>query len=169
MGYCHEFYFTKDVGIFDKKVLEKINRVLSSFHKKKLIQFGFDNSNLPVAEDKAIRFNGVGEKGYESFYLTPGTTEYNFIKTGSSHPREYDLVVCIVLLILKAHYKDDFYLNSDGFYKPIESNWLQAIKYVNKVFKKSKFKLAIENETVKSIQILDCEEKRDEKEIKSNC
>ena len=154
MGYCHTFWFKEKVKRFDEKLLVKIKVITDSFYKKEVIQFESDNDSEPIVTEKEIRFNGKGDKGYETFYLTPETVKYSFIKTGGTEPKEYDLVVCLVLLIFKLYYKDNFALNSDGFYPPIEGSWLKAIKYINKVCKKTTIRLEdVAGESNKTIRI----------------
>lgn len=143
MGICHEFWFNKPMKKFDPEVIEMINGVLNSFHKKGLIQLSTKEEEKPVCDEKEICFNGKGDKGYESFFLTPKTKNYHFIKVGAWQSNEYDIVVCIVLLLLKVHYGDKFYLNSDNFCPPKEDAkvWFRAIKYVNTIFKEPKVRL----------------------------
>lgn len=150
MRYCHEYYFKKDVKEFDNKLIEKVGRVLDSFYKKNLISLSFTSKEKPIVNKREIRFNGRGGNGCENFVLTPSTLEYSFTKTNL---RKYDIVVCIVLLLIKIHYKDDFHFSSDGFFMEVQDNWFKAVKYVNKVFKRTAVKFQVKDNRIDSIQV----------------
>jgi len=132
MGYTHYFGFNEKQELFDREVLKKIKKVTYCFYDKKVIQAEDDNPDKPIANPKEISFNGLGEYGHESFYLTPSiSASMSFTKTAH---KPYDLPVCIILLILKVHYQDKFELGSDGFYGELDENWKKAISYVNKIY-----------------------------------
>ena len=79
-----------------------------------------DNGNtLPIASEKEILFNGIGEDAHETFvFRCPEIAEGNggdpalrdFCKTAR---KPYDLPVCLVLLTLAAH-MPNLELASDG-------------------------------------------------------
>ena len=145
MGYCHEYYFLKEVDEFDIDLLDKVGRVINSFYKKGVICKSRNVLNEPIVNKRMIRFNGI--KGCEDFILTPNTKQYHFTKTNL---RKYDLVVCIVILLTKIKYKNLFYFDCDGFYTGELYNWLKAIKYVNKMYKRPK--LILKNNIINTLQ-----------------
>lgn len=150
MDYCHEYYFKEDIKEFDNKLIEKVGRVLDSFYKKNLISLSFISKEKPIVNSNEIRFNGRGGNGCENFVITPQTLEYSFTKTNL---RKYDIVVCIVLLLLKIHYSDEFHFSSDGFFIEVQDNWFKAVKYVNKLHKKTRVKFIVKDNKVDTIQV----------------
>ncbi|MGF7058692.1 hypothetical protein [Brassicibacter mesophilus] len=131
MGYTHYFNFKEKQNMFDEEVLKKLKKVTYCFFNKGIIQAENDNPEKPVVTPREIVFNGIGEEGHETFYLTPDTIESNFCKTAH---KDYDFPTCVILLILKVHYQDIFELRSDGFYGELDENWRKAITYVNKLY-----------------------------------
>lgn len=129
MGYTHTFRFTKvqeDINVFCLMDIEEI------FDRHK------DIVEVIQIDYSTIHFNGKGNYGYEDFYITSDMTEVNFCKTNG---KEYDIVVCEVLLALKAYYYEEFEFSSDGFYiskqeyqEEIFDNetWNKAFEIVNK-------------------------------------
>ena len=58
-----------------------------------------------------IRFNGVGEDGHETFYLSPDESGWGFCKTAR---KPYDIVVVAILSMLDEYLGDKFEWRSDG-------------------------------------------------------
>lgn len=128
MGYTHTFRFTKvqeDINVFCLMDIEEI------FDRHK------DIIEVKQLDLKGLCFNGKDEYGYEDFYLTPDMIEIHFCKTNE---KEYDIVVCEVLLALKAYYYQEFDFSSDGFWvskydwdkKKLNKTWNKAFEILNK-------------------------------------
>ncbi len=64
----------------------------------------------PIVNANRISFNGVEDDSYETFQLTPETTDFEFCKTAR---RPYDPIVVEVLKIAKKHHPQ-LKLSSDG-------------------------------------------------------
>lgn len=105
MGYTHYFELKADLT---DEVLRDVERVIEKYPD---LVLECDCDEPPLVSKELIRFNGRGENGHETFFLTPHY--YAFCKTNK---KPYDLAVCEVLLILKHYYRDDFELSSDGFW-----------------------------------------------------
>ena len=137
MGYTHYWDISKDVKEISKECLKDIKKVLQKH--KGIIQFESDNTKKPIVNKKEIRFNGIGGDGYETFnVLMPDALKkegkrcdeglyFNFCKTAK---QPYDVVVCEVLLLLKADLKDKIKVSSDGFSHDscsFDGSWDKAI------------------------------------------
>jgi hypothetical protein len=107
-----------------------------------------DDSKPPVICKNLIRFNGIGDDAYETFYQSYKSRENSqggmgFCKTAH---KPYDMAVCEVLLILKYHYPEEFELSSDGFVsKQLEKNWKKALTNVKE---KLGFNMKYDGETM---------------------
>jgi len=131
MGYTHYFELKEELT---EEVLNDVRRVLNKYPE---LRFECDSDEPPVVSREYIRFNGVGEDGYETFYVEPFRRE--FCKTNREF---YDLPVCEVLLVLKYYYGDSFDLSSDGFWVNKEEfergelggNWGIALENVRDEF-----------------------------------
>lgn len=73
-----------------------------------------DPKRAPVVTRTFIRFNGVGDQGYETFWINRTDREWNFCKTGPWDARPYDPVVVSVLVEIKRILGEGFRLSSDG-------------------------------------------------------
>lgn len=84
----------------------------------------------PTVGDALVRFNGRGNKGYETFFFPRTVLD---LRTASMHDgrvfgfcktekRPYDLVVASVLLAAKYHFGDDILIDSDGD----DEEWTEA-------------------------------------------
>lgn len=123
MGYTHYFEL-KDKEIH-QKAIDDINAILKDYD---FLSFEVDQKLPPIITPTHIRFNGnTNETGHETFVIGPNI-EWTFCKTNG---KAYDLPVCIVLLILKYHHKDNFYLSSDGFSDnpdDYDDGWIAALE-----------------------------------------
>ncbi len=137
MGYTHYWELKKDSPKLSKGCMEDINKVMKEY--KNIIQYEEDNKKKPIITNTLIRFNGIGEDGHETFYFeTPPKEDkhsgfrkdgfqFNFCKTAR---KPYDIVVCKLLLILKAELQDNMKLSSDGFSNcevSFDGEWNKAI------------------------------------------
>jgi len=139
MGYTHYFELRKGEYKLSKKCLVDIKKVITKY--KKIIQYESDDNRDPIVTEELIRFNGIGKNGHETFFIRipPIESDYskfekgflfNFCKTAR---KPYDIVVCEVLLILKAELQDKMKLSSDGFSNSIcafDGAWSDAIENI---------------------------------------
>ena len=122
MGYTHYWRLKKDCKKLSIRCVNDIKTILEKH--KDIIQYESDVKKKAVIKDTLIRFNGIKEEGHETFYFqVPPKAEsyqkfdekgflFNFCKTAR---KPYDIVVCKVLLILKAELGKKMILSSDGF------------------------------------------------------
>lgn len=77
------------------------------------IQWDEDVEKEPEIGGEVIRFNGAGEDGHKTFFITRNTTvsKFNFCKTAG---KPYDEVVCAVLAIVDYHARGVLEIGSDG-------------------------------------------------------
>lgn len=120
MGYT-TYWNTDDWNSRDvagwKKAIPIIKKILKKYTD--IIRHEFNSDCLAVANKKQIRFNGIGEDGYETFIIANSAKQndmghnpgFGFCKTAR---KPYDIVVCEVCLVLKA-FCPHFKLSSDGF------------------------------------------------------
>ena len=109
MGYVHTYGLTKSIHEITSEALTKIQEVVEKY--KDILRLECDKDENPVVTDKVIRFNGYGDKGYETFYFSVKEL-YHFCKTNT---KDYDMPVSIILLLL-FYYIPEFKLSSDGFW-----------------------------------------------------
>jgi hypothetical protein len=118
------------------KDIKKVREVIGT-----PIQREYDDSRSPVANDNLIRFNGIGEEGHETFYVSrvyspdfkqyheDGKRLFQFCKTAY---KPYDTLVCCCLVILNHYFGDSFVVSSDG---EIDSpDWKEAKKVCQECF-----------------------------------
>jgi len=139
MGYTHYWRLKKGKYYLTEKCLEDIKEVIEEH--KDIIQYEDDDNRKPIAKINEIRFNGIGKDGHETFSITVPPKEdkiskfqngfmFNFCKTAR---KDYDIVVCKILLILKAHLKGKMILGSDGFSNyelSFDGCWNEAIEKI---------------------------------------
>lgn len=97
------------------------------------IQLAFEDTIPEQAEvsDTQIRFNGVGNNGYETFILKKqikNKDQFNFCKTARM---PYDTAVGLVLLIAKKHAPNSIRVSSDGDW---EFDWNEIKEAYHKIF-----------------------------------
>ncbi len=126
MGYTH--YWTDD-GASDTLPAEAvtlIKQITDRAYQQGLIQREHDDPRPPLATAQAVRFNGVGEEGHETFqFATANRGAYGFCKTAR---KPYDDVVMRVLLIL-GYYRDGLVIRSDGAF---DQEWAEALTWFNR-------------------------------------
>ena len=81
-------------------------------------------SGPPHADDQAIIFNGIGDKGYETFYL-PRDSEFKFLFCKTSN-KPYDLAVMATLLLVHHHMPHRYSIRSDG----VRDDWKPAQDFI---------------------------------------
>lgn len=133
MGYTH--YWNLNSNVLKDEVLEDVRQILNEY--RDIVQLDENDAQEPIVNNYLIQFNGIGEKGYETFVVEPGGI--SFCKTNL---RPYDLVVCEVLLVLKHHHGMNFDLDSDGFWvtqadfyeERFDGYWNEALENVRRKF-----------------------------------
>lgn len=78
----------------------------------------------PVFSETEIRFNGVGDNGHETFYLSPEMRDFEFCKTAC---KPYDTAVVAVLCLLAHH--TDVRVSSDGD----PSDWEAGLAFAKRI------------------------------------
>ncbi|HCL4447236.1 TPA: hypothetical protein N2D16_002841 [Clostridium botulinum] len=141
MGYTHCFYFEKFIGDkFDNNLLKDVKKVIKKYSS--ILRYEIGSTEMPIVNDSLIYFNGINEdNGYETFILEPTALDFTFCKTAR---RGYDLPVCEILLLFKFYYKNNFYLDSDGFdfdkdgfdfkIDKYDCSWKEAFKNIEEMF-----------------------------------
>lgn len=132
MGYTH---YWKVKGELPLNAINDIKKIIPEY--RDIIQFEEDDNSEPLISKELIHFNGIGEDGHETFCIQPN--DEDFCKTNE---KPYDMPVCISLLILKHHLKEDMGLSSDGFWvtkedfikRKLDGYWNKAIEYVKQKF-----------------------------------
>ncbi len=164
IGYTH-YWEIKKTPFFKSfsSALPDIEKVIEQH--KDIIQYESGNPMPPLVTKNLIRFNGIGQDAYETFLfefpVNPKTGNcasqsgyyFDFCKTAH---RPYDIVVCKILLILKAYLGDDLTVNSDGFYndtKNFYGMWEAAICEV----KNMGYKIETKSSPRIGTQYFDCE------------
>ena len=102
--------------IWDKKDADGYLAALPILQKilkkhEAILRYESDETNAAVCNEDGIRCNGIGDAGHETFLFEPKECDFSFCKT---EQKPYDLPVCEMLLVLKAHIPH-FELSSDGF------------------------------------------------------
>jgi hypothetical protein len=137
MGYTHYWYQKGNVApeVWGK-ITEAVEKIIAAKPKVK-IRREYNSISSPLINEQEISFNGIGDLGHETFWLTreqqptpqwqarPHLGTFSFCKTAN---KPYDLLVCATLLIAKCYADDVFTLASDGEW---EREWEQAKKLVD--------------------------------------
>lgn len=143
MGYTHYWYLKPGIKELSKKCVDDIKKVAKEY--KKIIQFEDDNSKKPEIINKVIRFNGIGEDGHETFSFRLSKDKDGYIQKDSdgfvfdfckTARKPYDIVVCEILLILKAELQENIKISSDGFSNSkcsLDGEWNRAIEEVKRL------------------------------------
>jgi len=142
MGYTHYWRISEHAKALSDKCLEDVKRVIEKY--KDIIQYEDDDKRKPIVTNTLIRFNGIGKDGHETFvFETPAKeNEYSKFKNGflfnfcKTARKPYDIVVCKLLLILKAELQSNMKLYSDGFSNytcSFDGTWSDAIEEVKEM------------------------------------
>lgn len=127
MGYTHYIRQPLEIPKANWDCIIKCVKHLFETEAKGLIQYEYDENKPPVANEKEIRFNGIGDDGHETFYLTRGPERFSFCKTAR---KPYDKIVCAVLNIVY-HYAGDYVeISSDGEF----DEWEEGNEIVQRLF-----------------------------------
>lgn len=124
MGYTHYWSF-KETSLDEKEVnqvVNELNKIIQNLPEKtdtaggvykenKLKLVGWNGKGKPVINTKELSFNGNGDLGHESFYISLNKPDSSdFCKTNR---KPYDLFVCCVLISLRNNI-NGFYFKTDG-------------------------------------------------------
>jgi hypothetical protein len=110
MGYTH-YWNTK--GAMSESEWEAITAAARKIIAKSTVAlaFEYDEPEKKIVISKtAIRFNGIGDDGHETFCIGPDGTDFEFCKTAR---KPYDEVV-VAILQACAVYASRFSWSSDG-------------------------------------------------------
>ena len=127
MGYTHywkqEGWNKKDVDGW-KAALPTIQEIIKKHSN--IIECDDGMGTPPVADDRTINFNGIGDDSYETFSINSEGSSFKFCKTAR---RPYDQAVCEVLLVLSA-FCPNFKFTSDGIGRDLDGTWPDAMEAV---------------------------------------
>lgn len=125
MSYAH---YWSDSSLDDElsaKAVEAILKITDEAHRQGLIQREHYDTRAPVVTATEVQFNGVGEKGQETFLFRAGAFDpFGYCKTAR---KPYDDVVMRVLLVLASH-RRGFEVTSDGSF---DHEWIEALEWFN--------------------------------------
>ena len=96
MGYTHYWSNDRSFTAAEWREVQKVARKVIKTAKAQgiALQFESDNSRPPFVGHDVIRFNGPGDDGHETFYLTRTADEFSFCKTAR---KPYDAAVVAIL------------------------------------------------------------------------
>ena len=135
MGYTHYFELKKEptASKFNKAV-ETLNAIFAEHPNLRSLIAGGLGTGEPVFNENLIIFNGRADRNqdHETFAVERSKPKWDFCKTAR---KEYDVVVCICLLVLKKVLgPSTFSFSSDGcFYgdpKNMDEGWAEAYEIV---------------------------------------
>lgn len=133
--------------------------VLSHLPENVKVKYECDSADEAAVTSKMVRFNGVNEKGHETFLLEFKPSPFEFCKTAR---KPYDLAVC-ASLILASYYAESGEISSDGinagwengeikYPDNVDSEWKDAWEFMHRLFysreKEDCFKLFPEKEMI---------------------
>jgi hypothetical protein len=115
--------------------------VLSHLPENVKVMFESDSTKPANVDGKMVRFNGVDEKGHETFLLSKTPSSFEFCKTAR---KPYDLAVCAVLM-LASYYAESGEISSDGinaawniggnqYPDNLDSEWKDAWEFLHGLF-----------------------------------
>jgi hypothetical protein len=137
LGYSHYYYQTGDIpqDRWESLCLDAFKAIDHCADLKIPLVFECDDPKPPLISDDAIRFNGVGNDGHETFILNknPGIPlregrHFDFCKTAH---KPYDLAVGLVLLLALHHAPEIISVSSDGRW---DSEWVYIREAYRKLF-----------------------------------
>lgn len=110
MGYSHYFTVTKPVPAeaWDQ-ILDAVNNIVSKTDVPTVDGRGRDEDDCTT--ERIIHLNGLEDDGYETFFIDPDDTSFNFCKT---FQRPYDIVVVAILCTIQDICGECFDIKSDG-------------------------------------------------------
>lgn len=157
MPYYHYYSIKPIKKQFKEKTINLIKDIVKRY--KNILCLEFLLKHKPFISLKEIQLNGVLEKGHEIFHVS-SKYEGDFVNTEN---KEYDIVVCEILLILA--YYEDYKISSDGFQisknqvnktnfeVKIIGNWEKALINVKENYNINFLKILNENENFYQFEI----------------
>lgn len=132
MGYTHYWKNMKFSRKGWKQLSTLTEAVVKNLPSNVKLAFEYDQEGKPVEiSDMLIRFNGIGDKGHETFVFDFKSSDFEFCKTAR---KPYDLAVCSVL-ILASLLCDSGEISSDGIGSTYtDSEWLDAVIFLADLF-----------------------------------
>jgi hypothetical protein len=146
MGYTHYFPQSRSFDAREwQQVKEDCKKIIASCIGQSIpLQYEFNDSRPVVINENHVRFNGVGNDGHETFFVSKKMTHrdyedksqpaFQFCKTAR---KPYDLAVCLCLLRIKAIAPDAIGLSSDGSW---DGEWVTARQQYQELFKEEPMK-----------------------------
>lgn len=131
MGYTHYFPQNRAFTLLEwTKILAAFETIWNYCTKQGVVlRFECDTCADPQWDNSAIRFNGVGEEGHETFYIQREFGEqFRFCKTAQ---KSYDLAVCLILLAFNEMAPGALTISSDGDW---DGDWAKARKAYKMLF-----------------------------------
>lgn len=120
MGYTHYWRVLAPIAPAKFAALASDAKQLIEDNLTAPLAYEYDEPAKPALFDEsAIRFNGLGDDGHETFVITPEETDFEFCKTAR---KPYDAAVCVVLLL--AGKRGLATITSDG--NPDDEGWAEA-------------------------------------------
>ena len=143
MGYTH--YFQQIEELPKDKWNSFIKEVKTTLDEgKAILRFEFNSNKPPRIDEEVVRFNGIGDDGHETFYLSrvviprdnydtlsDDQKYFRFCKTAR---KPYDKYVVKVLILMEKYFGDDVEIDSDGDWDHIKK--LDMEEYVEHVLKR---------------------------------
>ena len=139
MGYTHYFEQTTAIPTDKIQTIKKeARKLLRTDMAKAEVRYEGDSDSpalIQYGTKGLIRFNGIGSKAHETFYLdlTETAGAFNFCKTAR---KPYDKYVCSILISLAFLAPSCFDLESDGSLR--EPEWQDAIDYYSRTLGKNR-------------------------------
>jgi hypothetical protein len=125
MGYTHYFETEGQIMInvpVIKAIVEKFKNIIDHDETS--------DQNFFISDNK-ILLNGIDDNAHETFIIDGNVKKDSFCKTNN---KPYDIVVCMILLVLKKENGRLFKLTSDGFCKTgIDQEWFESAKVLDEM------------------------------------
>lgn len=132
MRYEHYFQLKQSIPTIQPEVLKVVEKIFDKHADKICADSDFPN-DLPHYTDWEIYFNGKGKQGQEAFCFPPPRNIKTFsVKTGM---KDYDIVVCQVLMVLKYFYKNLIRINTTGD----SISWHKSLKEITEFLPNARF------------------------------
>jgi hypothetical protein len=146
MGFTHYFPQARPFTAEEwAHIREAFQKILNS-EVGHLVAWGYDEQLVdhddmpPQVDNDQIRFNGIGPGGHENFVLlrndteTDPTMKFKFCKTAM---KEYDIVVCMLLIAINDIAPDALRIATDGRWDDEDDGWVEARHMYLHIFGKS--------------------------------
>lgn len=100
MGYTHYWHIKADFTKLQwSTIIQDIKKIYESPLGEQCLAYEYNQPHRPpIADEKLIRFNGKGDEGHETFYISRDDRGFGFCKTAY---KGYDDFVVMALTILK--------------------------------------------------------------------